>query len=94
MLKKVIGVFLFSTCGSGNSDPEPGDLLQPLEWMMGNQTCSLNPQAPEGQQWLLITVDDRAAGDDEVAEFRRQREQKSARMSVTAGETNPLDNVT
>ncbi|MEC7955820.1 MAG: hypothetical protein VX158_01245, partial [Pseudomonadota bacterium] len=25
-----------------------------------------NPQAPEGQQWLLITVDDRAASDDEV----------------------------
>ena len=54
-----------------------------------------NPQAPEGQQWLLITVDGRAASDDEVAEFRRQkREQKERENERNGGaETNPLDSI-
>ena len=54
-----------------------------------------NPQAPEGRQWLLITVDGRAASDDEVAEFRRQkREQKERENERNGGaETNPLDSI-
>lgn len=54
-----------------------------------------NPQAPEGQQWLLITVNERGATDDEIAEFRQQkREQKERETKRNGGaEANPLDSI-
>ena len=102
MLKKVIGVFLFSVV-SGHAaaatlnlqnlvtdarSPNQGFKIvgnSRKRRMMGNSKDLLAITASAGRTTVADDLmDDRAASDDEVAEFRRQkREQKEREMSVT-----------